>query len=83
MSVEFEEVPMTGVRSGDGVDGAFYRELVYELGEHARRGGTAYGAAVVAKRVALSFGIRSAARVQLPRPNRFERETAADRAYRG
>ena len=37
--------------------GDFYRDLMYELGEHAQRGGTAYGAAAVLKRVALAYGL--------------------------
>jgi hypothetical protein len=51
----------------------FYRELLAALGEHARRGGTAYGAAVVAKRVALAHGLE-VGRLPLPRPTRLERD---------
>ena len=65
------------------VHSAFYRELLFELGEHARRGGTAYGAAVVAKRVALAFEVKVAQLLPLPRPTRGETEAAMDRAYRG
>ena len=50
----------------------FYSDLVFELGELARAGGTATGAAAVAKRVALAHGIESAANVPLPRLNRAE-----------
>lgn len=50
----------------------FYSDLVFELGEHARSGGTAIGAAVVAKRVALAHGVAAADRVPLPRMNRAE-----------
>jgi hypothetical protein len=50
----------------------FYSDLVFELGEHARSGGTAIGAAAVAKRVALAHGVASAGRVPLPRFNRAE-----------
>jgi hypothetical protein len=62
---------------GVGVDGAFLRELIYQLGEHARRGGTAYGAAVVARRVGIEYGLAEARGIQLPRPTRAEREDAA------
>ena len=66
-----------------GVEASFYRELLFQLGEHAQRGGTAYGAAAVAKRVALEFGVRGAAYLPLPRPTRLEREAVLDREYRG
>jgi hypothetical protein len=67
----------------DGVDGAFYRDLLHELGEHARKGGTAYGAAAVAKRVALQHGVEGAEGARLPRATRAERLEAFDRSYRG
>ncbi len=70
-------------QSQGGSESAFYRELLFELGEHAQRGGTAYGAAVVAKRVALAFGAAGATHLPLPRPTRLEREAALDREYRG
>jgi hypothetical protein len=53
---------------------AFLRAAVYELGEHARRGGTAYGAAVVLRRVGQEHGVACADRIPLPRPTRAERE---------
>ena len=56
---------------------AFYRDLLFELGEHAQRGGTAFGAAVVAKRVALAHGLAVAESVPLPRPTRAERDELA------
>jgi hypothetical protein len=49
----------------------FYRALLYELAEHARSGGTAIGAAVVAKRVAIAHGL-DVAHVPLPRLTRAE-----------
>lgn len=52
---------------------SFYRDLLNALGEHARGGGTAYGAAVVAKRVAVAHGLE-VQRLPLPRPTRAERE---------
>jgi len=55
---------------------ALLRELMYELGEHARRGGTAYGAAVVVRRVGAKFGLTAGKYLPLPRPTREERETA-------
>ena len=75
---------MGALREQEGrLDAAFYHQLLFELGEHARRGGTAYGAAVVAKRVALTFGVGDAEQLPLPRPTRFERGEVADREYRG
>lgn len=55
---------------------AFLRAAVYELGEHARRGGTAYGAAVVLRRVGREHGVPYADRIPLPRPTRAETEAA-------
>jgi hypothetical protein len=53
----------------------FYRALLHELGEHAYRGGTAYGAAAVAKRVAREWGYGACAdRLPLPRPTRRKLE---------
>ncbi len=63
--------------------GGFYRELVWELGEHARRRGTAIGAAAVAKRVAQKYGIRDAEVVPLPRWNRAELEGHAEFRWAG
>jgi len=73
---------MEGLAAPWGVEGGFYRELLYELGEHARRGGTAYGAAAVAKRVAVRYGVESAVVSPLPRPTRAEQSDARDRTYR-
>ena len=53
---------------------AFVRDAVYELGEHARRGGTAYGAAVVLRRVGREHGVADSAGIPLPRPTRAERD---------
>ena len=79
-----EEGPMGTLKDqGGGVDASFYRELLFRLGEHAQRGGTAYGAAAVAKRVALEFGVGGAAQLPLPRSTRLEREAVLDREYRG
>lgn len=61
----------------------FYRDLLYELGEFAhRRTATAVGAAVVAKRVAVAYGIEAANRLLLPRLCRAEREEATDETWR-
>lgn len=63
-------------RSIEDVEG-FYRALLSELGEHAYRGGSAYGAATVAKRVAREWGYGAVAeRLPLPRPTRAELEDA-------
>lgn len=71
-----------GFAVGEVVDvGQFYSDLLYELGEHAARGGTAYGAAAVAKRVALAHGVEKADVVPLPRPTRAERAERRDRAW--
>ena len=60
---------------------AFLRAAVYELGEHARRGGTAYGAAVVLRRVGREHGVAYADRIPLPRPTRLEAESARWEAW--
>ena len=52
----------------------FYRDILHALGEHAQRGGTAYGAAVVVKRVGREYGLAVVKDVPLPRPTRAERE---------
>jgi len=70
-------------QSPGGLESAFYRELLFQLGEHAQRGGTAYGAAAVAKRVAVAYGVDGAVHLPLPRPTRLEREAVADREFRG
>ncbi len=65
------------------VQDAFYRDLLYELGEFARRpSATAIGAAVVVKRVAIAHGISSAEELPLPRFNRAEREERAEVRWR-
>lgn len=61
--------------------GDFYRDLMYELGEHAQRGGTACGAAAVLKRVALAYDLVVAEHTPLVRPTRAERETVLDAAW--
>lgn len=53
---------------------AFVQDAVYELGEHARRRGAAYGPAVVLRRVGREHGVRDSAGVPLPRPTRAEME---------
>jgi hypothetical protein len=49
-----------------------YRDVLYELGLLAQRGGSAVGAAAVVKRVALAHGVASAEYSPLPRLNRAE-----------
>ena len=63
--------------------GDFYRDLMYELGEHAQRGGTAYGAAAVLKRVARAYDLVVAEHTPLVRPTRAEREEMAEAATYG
>ena len=61
----------------------FYDELLHELERHALRGGTAFGFAVVLKRVALDYGVGVETR-PLPRPTRAERQDLAwDRQTKG
>ncbi len=61
----------------------FYRDLLWELDEFARRpSATAIGAAAVAKRVAKTHGLEIADRLPLPRFNRAEREERAENAWR-
>jgi hypothetical protein len=51
----------------------FYRDVLWALGEHARRkGATAQGAAVVVKRIAKEHGLAIADRVPLPRLSRSQ-----------
>jgi hypothetical protein len=51
----------------------FYRDVLFALGEHARRrGATAHGAATVVKRVAREHGLAIAERLPLPRLTRAE-----------
>lgn len=61
---------------------AFYRDLLWELGEFARRpSATAIGAAAVVKRVAKAHGIEVADRLPLPRFTRAERESRASERW--
>jgi hypothetical protein len=61
----------------------FYRDVLYELGEFARRpSATAIGAAVVVKRVARAHGLEIADLVPLPRFSRGEREERAEGQWR-
>ena len=55
----------------------FYRDILHALSEHAQRGGTAWGAPVVVKRVGRDYGLAVAEQAPLPRPTRAEREQAA------
>lgn len=57
---------------GDAV-AAYYSELIHELGPLVDQLGTAEGAARIAKRVALDFGVDGAERRALPRPPRSVR----------
>jgi hypothetical protein len=57
--------------------GKFYRDVLWALGEHARTGGTAQGAAAVVRRVAREYGVREADSTPLPRLTRAEREDLA------
>jgi len=76
-------MPESTPSNRDDVVERFYRELLYELGEFARRpSATAIGAAVVAKRVAVTFGIASADSLPLPRFSRAEREDRAENEWR-
>jgi hypothetical protein len=62
---------------------AFYRDVLHELGEFARRpSATAIGAAAVVKRVANAHGLEIADRLPLPRFNRAEREERAENVWR-
>jgi hypothetical protein len=79
------ELPASPAVPGSGSDAldAFYRDLLHELGEFARRpSATAIGAAVVVKRVARVHGIEVAERLPLPRFNRAEREERAENEWR-
>ena len=70
-------------KSGSEALEAFYRDVLHELGEFARRpSATAIGAAVVVKRVARVHGIEVAERLPLPRFNRAEREERAENEWR-
>lgn len=52
----------------------FYSDLLEELGNLARAGGSAIGAAAVAKRVALAHGVRKAEFIPLPRLTRAQQD---------
>jgi hypothetical protein len=61
----------------------FYSDLLYELGEFARRpSATAIGAAVVVKRVAKAHGVEVAERLPLPRFTRAERQERSSERWR-
>ena len=66
-----------------GSAGAFYRDLLAALEANALRGGTAIGAAAVAKRVALDYGVEGAEWRPLPRLTRWEEERLAGPRARG
>jgi hypothetical protein len=55
----------------------FYRDLMWQLGEHAQRGGTGVGAAAVVKRVGLAHNVGAASTTPLPRLTRAERDAVA------
>jgi hypothetical protein len=57
---------------------SYYRGLIHELGPVVDNGGTAEGAARVAKRVALDHDVAKAERIALPRPPRNARRRAAE-----
>lgn len=61
-----EVLPMPNIVDVD----RFYHDLLEELAAHARRGGTAIGAAVVVRRVATEHGVSAASRLPLPRLSR-------------
>jgi hypothetical protein len=63
--------------AGQEVLERFYGDVLHELAEHAVKGGTAVGAAVVLKRVARQYGVVSAERLPLPRLTREERAEIA------
>jgi len=78
LSVEPLELPMSDPVSLE----RFYADVLFELGEFARRpSATAIGAAVVVKRVAKAHGLEVADRLPLPRFNRAERESRSDSAW--
>jgi hypothetical protein len=54
----------------------FYADLMYELGAHAQKGGTAVGAGAVLKRIGLLHEIPCASRMPLPRLTRKEQGAA-------
>lgn len=53
----------------------YYRELLHELGPLVDQGGTAEGAARIAKRVAIEAGVPDAEHRALPRPPRTARNS--------
>ena len=67
-------VPSASVGGSSGFE-AFYRDALWELHEHARKGGTAIGFAAVLRRLAHQHGQGEFAdRVPLPRWTRTELE---------
>ena len=52
----------------------FYADVLWELGELARLGGSAVGSAAVVKRVALAHGVAAAERLPLPRLTRSQQQ---------
>jgi hypothetical protein len=64
----------------DEAKSAFYSQLRWELEDLVLNGGTAEGAARVAKGVAMAHQI-SAAALPLPRPGRTQRRRQRDRAW--
>lgn len=84
-AVSGEDFGPVRLREGSPMHGgaldAFYRDLIWELGEHARKGGTAIGAAAVVKRVGVAHGIAAAGRVPLPRWSRSEFEALKASAW--
>ena len=83
-AVGSSSIALKGVSvSGDTAVDSFYRDVLHELGEFARRpSATAIGAAVVVKRVAMAHGVQVAERVPLPRFSRAEREDRAEVEWR-
>jgi hypothetical protein len=60
------------------VDGEkLYKEIFWALEDHARAGGTAYGAAAVVKRVGKAQGVEAAEVIPVFRPSRAELADAA------
>lgn len=64
----------------DTAKGEYYSQLLWELEDLVAAGGTAEGAARVAKSVALAHQL-SAARQPLPRPGRTQQRRNADRRW--
>jgi hypothetical protein len=60
----------------------FYRDVLWEVGQHAYRGGTAVGAGAVVKRVGVAWGL-DVLRIPLPRLSRRQREELKDSRWAG